>query len=174
MATNVNQTQSQKRKPNNLANSAKNRSGRTTHVDKQLLDQKTVDKFPVPDHVDTMVHQRSTCPVESTLSAIGGRWKVLILKELFDGTKRFGQLHKALHGITQKMLTQQLREMERAGLVNRQVYRQVPPKVEYSLTKMGETLEPVLDSMHKWGIAYIGQQQSRAENCLDPQANQEE
>ncbi|WP_041699409.1 winged helix-turn-helix transcriptional regulator [Thalassoporum mexicanum] len=106
-----------------------------------------------------MVHQRSTCPVESTLGAIGGRWKVLILKELFDRTKRFGELHKALHGITQKMLTQQLREMERDGLVNRKVYQQVPPKVEYSLTEMGKTLEPVLESMHRWGIDFIEHKQ---------------
>ena len=100
---------------------------------------------------------RPSCPVEATLEAIGGRWKVLILHELFSGTKRFGELHRNLHGITQKMLTQQLREMERDGLVHREVYMQVPPKVEYSLTALGRTLQPVLDAMHLWGKKYLEQ-----------------
>jgi DNA-binding HxlR family transcriptional regulator len=100
---------------------------------------------------------RTSCPVEATLDAIGGRWKVLILHELFNGTKRFGELHRGLHGITQKMLTQQLREMERDGLVHREIYMQVPPKVEYSLTDLGKTLQPVLDAMHRWGKRYIEQ-----------------
>ncbi len=95
------------------------------------------------------------CPVEATLKAIGGRWKVLILHELFGGTKRFGQLHRSLHGITQKMLTQQLREMEQDGLVHREVYLLVPPKVEYSLTELGTTLKPVLDAMHDWGVIFL-------------------
>ena len=98
---------------------------------------------------------RLTCSVEITLKVIGGRWKVLILRELFDGVKRFGELHRALHGITQKMLTQQLREMEQDGIVDRNVYLQVPPKVEYSLTPLGETLKPILDSMHEWGLKYL-------------------
>jgi DNA-binding HxlR family transcriptional regulator len=98
----------------------------------------------------------NSCPVEATLKAIGGRWKVLILHELFSGTKRFGQLHRSLHGITQKMLTQQLREMEQDGLVHREVYLLVPPKVEYSLTELGETLKPVLDAMHDWGVIFLG------------------
>lgn len=100
---------------------------------------------------------RNSCPVEATLEAIGGRWKVLILHELFNGTRRFGELHRGLHGITQKMLTQQLREMERDGLIHREVYMQVPPKVEYSLTALGKTLHPVLDSMHIWGRKYLEQ-----------------
>lgn len=94
---------------------------------------------------------RSTCAVEQTLKVIGGRWKVLILRELFSGVKRFNQLQRSLHGITQKMLTQQLREMEADGLIHRQVYAQVPPKVEYSLTALGESLKPVLEAMHDWG-----------------------
>jgi DNA-binding HxlR family transcriptional regulator len=98
---------------------------------------------------------RTTCAVETTLAVIGGRWKVLIIRELFSGVKRFGELHRALQGITQKMLTQQLREMEQAGLVHRQVYLQVPPKVEYSLTPLGATLQPVLDSMHEWGMKFL-------------------
>ena len=100
---------------------------------------------------------RTSCPVEATLEAIGGRWKVLILHELFLGTKRFGELHRSLLGITQKMLTQQLREMERDGLIHREVYMQVPPKVEYSLTALGKTLQPVLDAMHFWGKEYLEQ-----------------
>lgn len=103
---------------------------------------------------------RATCAVETTLSVIGGRWKVLIIRELFPGVKRFGELHRALQGVTQKMLTQQLREMEQDGLVNRQVYLQVPPKVEYSLTPLGATLKPVLDSMHNWGTKFLESQDS--------------
>jgi DNA-binding HxlR family transcriptional regulator len=107
----------------------------------------------VENRVDS--RDRTTCAVETTLAVIGGRWKVLIIRELFSGVKRFGELHRALQGITQKMLTQQLREMEQAGLVHRQVYLQVPPKVEYSLTPLGTTLQPVLDSMHEWGMKFL-------------------
>ena len=107
----------------------------------------------VENRVDS--RDRTTCAVETTLAVIGGRWKVLIIRELFSGVKRFGELHRALQGITQKMLTQQLREMEQAGLVHRQVYLQVPPKVEYSLTPLGSTLQPVLDSMHEWGMKFL-------------------
>lgn len=98
---------------------------------------------------------RLTCAVESTIKVIGGRWKVLILRELFEEVKRFNQLHRALHGITQKMLTQQLREMEADGLIHREVYAQVPPKVEYSLTPLGESLKPILHEMHQWGLKYL-------------------
>ncbi|MGK7913596.1 MAG: winged helix-turn-helix transcriptional regulator [Synechococcus sp.] len=94
---------------------------------------------------------KASCPVEATLKAIGGRWKVLILRELFIETCRFNQLHRAISGITQKMLTQQLRELESDGIIHREVYKQVPPKVEYSLTQKGRSLEPVLDAMHEWG-----------------------
>ncbi|MEP0869885.1 helix-turn-helix transcriptional regulator [Trichocoleus desertorum AS-A10] len=103
---------------------------------------------------------RVTCAVETTLGVIGGRWKVLIIRELFPGVKRFGELHRALNGITQKMLTQQLREMEQDGLVHRQVYLQVPPKVEYSLTPLGATLKPILNSMHEWGTKFLESQES--------------
>jgi DNA-binding HxlR family transcriptional regulator len=102
--------------------------------------------------------ERASCPVERTLEVIGGRWKVLILRELFLGVKRFGQLHRALHGITQKMLTQQLREMEEDGIVHREVYLQVPPKVEYSLTPLGESLKPIIESMHEWGVRHLDEQ----------------
>ncbi|MBO1349647.1 MAG: helix-turn-helix transcriptional regulator [Hormoscilla sp. GUM202] len=100
-------------------------------------------------------HSRLTCAVETTIRVIGGRWKVLILRELFDGVKRFGQLHRALTGITQKMLTQQLRELEQDAIIHREVYPQVPPKVEYSLTPLGKTLEPIIYAMHDWGVQYL-------------------
>ena len=100
---------------------------------------------------------RLTCAVETTIKIIGGRWKVLILRELFTGIKRFGQLQRALTGITQKMLTQQLRELEADGIVHRQVYAQVPPKVEYSLTEKGKSLKPVLDAMHDWGLKHLSE-----------------
>src|SRR4051812_23230941 len=91
------------------------------------------------------------CPAETTLDVIGGRWKVPILWHLLKGTLRFSELRRALPGVTQKMLTQQLRELERQGVVRRTVYPQVPPKVEYSLTDRGQTLKPVVDAMCKWG-----------------------
>ena len=94
------------------------------------------------------------CPAEATLSVIGGRWKVPLLYHLFKGTKRFSELQRAISGITQKMLTQQLREMERDGLVHREVYATVPPKVEYSLTPLGMSLKPVIDAMCDWGMSY--------------------
>src|SRR5262245_39725540 len=97
-----------------------------------------------------MAKKNVGCLVETTLGVIGGRWKVLILQQLFEGVKRFNELHRALSGITHKTLTQQLREMEAAGIIHRRVYPQIPPKVEYSLTPLGETLEPVLAAMHRW------------------------
>jgi DNA-binding HxlR family transcriptional regulator len=99
-----------------------------------------------------MVKKRETsCPAEATLNVIGGRWKIPILWHLSEGTRRFSELQRSMPGITQKMLTQQLREMEKDGIVHRRVYPQVPPKVEYSLTTLGRSLEPVVESMCKWG-----------------------
>ena len=92
-----------------------------------------------------------SCPVETTLTLIGSKWIILIFRELFTGTKRFSELKRALSGISQKMLTQQLRQMEENGLINRKVYPVVPPKVEYSLTDLGKTFKPVLSSMEEWG-----------------------
>jgi len=91
------------------------------------------------------------CPTEATLAVIGGRWKVPILWHLFGGTLRFGELSRALPTTTQKMLTQQLRELEADGLVLRKVYAEVPPRVEYSLTPLGKSLKPVLTSLGNWG-----------------------
>jgi len=99
--------------------------------------------------------QESGCPVEKTLQIIGGRWKALILRELLQGTRRFGELKRGLGKITQKMLTQQLRELEKEGILNRKVYAQVPPKVEYSLTPLGESLDVVLEAMHHWGLKHL-------------------
>ncbi|MBL8148432.1 MAG: helix-turn-helix transcriptional regulator [Blastocatellia bacterium] len=98
-----------------------------------------------------MSQKVTRCPAETTLNFIGGRWKIPILWRLFSGVKRFSELMRDLKGITQKMLTQQLREMEQDGLIYRQVYAQVPPKVEYSLTPLGESLKPVVYTMIEWG-----------------------
>ena len=94
------------------------------------------------------------CPVETTLMLIGDKWKVLILRELMSGTKRFGQLKKAIGHVTQKVLTAQQRDMEGKGLLTRKVYAEVPPRVEYTLTETGYSLRPVLDSMVAWGTDY--------------------
>lgn len=94
------------------------------------------------------------CPVETTLLLMGDRWKVLIMRDLLSGTKRFGELRKSLTGISQKVLIEHLRIMEEYGLVNRKIYAEIPPKVEYSLTDLGKTLKPILDAMSNWGEEY--------------------
>ena len=94
------------------------------------------------------------CPVEITMGLIGEKWKVLIIRDLLTGTKRFGELRKSVTGITQKVLTNNLRQMEASGLINRKVYAEVPPRVEYSLTETGLSLKPILDSMVQWGNEY--------------------
>lgn len=100
------------------------------------------------------VKELPTCPVETTLTLIGDKWKVLILRDLLTGTKRFGELKKSIGKVSQKVLTAQLRNMEENGLVNRKVYAEVPPRVEYSLTKLGQSLKPILDAMWNWGEDY--------------------
>lgn len=99
------------------------------------------------------------CPVELTLTMISDKWKVLIIRDLLDGTKRFGELKKSLNGISQKVLTAQLRDLEENGLIQRTVYAQIPPKVEYSLTELGYSLKPILDSMYNWGVYFKGLKQ---------------
>lgn len=94
------------------------------------------------------------CPVETTLMLMGDKWKVLIIRDLLTGTKRFGELKKSLNGISQKVLTQHLRAMEKSGLIHRKVYAEVPPKVEYTLTEVGQSLKQVHDAMLDWGQAY--------------------
>ena len=94
------------------------------------------------------------CPVETTLALIGDKWKVLILRDLLPGTKRFGELKRSIGSVSQKVLTAQLRDMESKGLVHREVYPEVPPRVEYSLTHLGRSLAPILDAMRNWGETY--------------------
>ena len=103
------------------------------------------------------------CPVETTLTLIGDKWKVLILRDLMPGTKRFGELKTSIGKVSQKVLTAQLRAMEESGLVHRQVYAEVPPRVEYSLTELGRSLKPILDSMWAWGEEY--------KNCMRQSLN---
>lgn len=94
------------------------------------------------------------CPVETTLTLIGDKWAVLILRDLLPGTKRFGELKKSIGGVSQKVLTAQLRQMESSGLLVRTVYPEVPPRVEHTLTELGYSLEPVLEAMRNWGQEY--------------------
>jgi DNA-binding HxlR family transcriptional regulator len=103
----------------------------------------------------TLARKRAAlgCGVQTTLSVIEGHWKLPILFRLLDGTRRFGELRKHLPAATQRMLTLHLRELERDGLIHREVYREVPPKVEYSLTELGRSLEPLLRFMSEWGHA---------------------
>ena len=103
--------------------------------------QKTVKELPA-------------CPVETTLTLIGDKWKVLILRDLLTGTKRFGELKKSVGNVSQKVLTAQLRAMEQNGLLIRTVYAQVPPRVEYTLTELGRSLRPILDAMSNWCEGY--------------------
>ena len=99
------------------------------------------------------------CPVETTLMLIGDKWKMLILRDLMDGTKRFGELKKSIGHVTQKVLTAQLRDMEANGLVARRGYAEVPPRVEYSLTALVRSLSPVLEAMRAWGEDYQARNQ---------------
>lgn len=96
----------------------------------------------------------SSCPVEITLKLIGNKWKVLILRDLIEGAKRFGELRKSIGSVTQKVLTQNLRSMEEDGLLERKVFAEVPPRVEYTLTDTGYSLKKILDSMFIWGEEY--------------------
>jgi DNA-binding HxlR family transcriptional regulator len=104
--------------------------------------------------VSTAEKTLPACPVETTLTLISDKWKVLILRDLLDGTMRFGQLKKSIGTVSQKVLTAQLREMEASGLLTRTVYAEVPPRVEYALTELGYSLKPVLNAMAAWGEDY--------------------
>ena len=97
------------------------------------------------------------CPVETTLTLISDKWKVLILRDLLTGTKRFGELRKSIGTVSQKVLTSQLRQMEESGLLTRKVYAEVPPRVEYTLTEFGYSLKPIMDAMWTWGENYQAQ-----------------
>ena len=120
----------------------------------------TIKKWRKAQHMNI----KKTDPVEATLELIGGKWKPLIIWHLTDKTMRFSELKKSLPKITQKMLTQQLREMEYHGLIHRKVYAQVPPKVEYSLTELGESLVPFLEIMCQSGTKYLKNVKNKAED----------
>jgi DNA-binding HxlR family transcriptional regulator len=99
--------------------------------------------------------RRYNCPVEAALDVIGGKWKVLILCWLKEGVHRFGALRRRIPGVSERMLTQQLRELERDGVVHRKVYPEVPPRVEYSLTAFGDTLRPLMGMLYEWGEKHL-------------------
>lgn len=101
-----------------------------------------------------MKKEMPACPVETTLMLISDRWKVLIIRDLLDGTKRFNELKRSVGNISQKVLTANLRAMEESGLLTRKVYPEVPPRVEYTLTETGYSLKPILDAMKEWGTNY--------------------
>ena len=101
-----------------------------------------------------MKKELPVCPVETTLMLISNRWKVLIIRDLLGGTKRFGELKRSVGNISQKLLTANLRTMEESGLLTRKVYPEVPPRVEYTLTETGYSLKPILDAMDAWGTRY--------------------
>ena len=105
----------------------------------------------------TATKELPACPVETTLTLISDKWKVLILRDLLPGTKRVGELKKSIGHVSQKVLTAQLREMEENGLLTRTVYAEVPPRVEYTLTDLGYSLKPILDAMWNWGENYKAQ-----------------
>ena len=104
--------------------------------------------------MDVTGKELPACPVETTLTLISDKWKVLIVRDLLTGTKRFGELKKSVGNVSQKVLTSQLRQMEESGLLTRKVYAEVPPRVEYTLTELGYSLKPVLDAMCSWGKNY--------------------
>lgn len=111
---------------------------------------------------------KTLCPVETTISLIGGKYKVLIIWKLMNGTLRFSQLRRETPCATPKMLTQQLRELEADGLVSRKVFPVVPPKVEYSLTAFGKSIAPVLEAMYSWGSSYLHEQGLEANCSMEP------
>ena len=111
---------------------------------------------------DREIKMLPACPVETTLTLISDKWKVLILRDLMTGTKRFGELKKSIGHVSQKVLTTQLRQMEASGLLSRKVYAEVPPRVEYTLTELGCSLKPVMDAM--WGAGY--QKRKKAEGLV--------
>jgi DNA-binding HxlR family transcriptional regulator len=105
------------------------------------------------------------CPVEAALDVIGGKWKPLILWALGDDVLRYSELQKALPAINAKMLTKQLRELEEDGVVNRRVYPEVPPRVEYRITDFGKTLIPILEALCDWGSDYLGIEDNSSYQC---------
>lgn len=113
---------------------------------------------------EKLMQMHDYCATEMALEIIGGKWKLVILRNLFEGTKRFGELKRGMPNVTQRMLTRQLRELEEDGLVRRKVYTQVPPKVEYSLTDTGESLESIVRQIDEWGDWYLGRHGARVDD----------
>ena len=111
------------------------------------------------------MQHNANCPVEATLELIGGKYKALILWRLSEGTLRFSQLREKINGVTPKMLTQQLRELEAQNLIHREVFPMVPPRVEYSLTELGQSLMPLLMAMRDWGAVYLRSKNTEP-NCF--------
>lgn len=105
------------------------------------------------------------CPIEVTLSLISGKWIILIIRELLEGGKRFGELHKGIRPISAKILTQQLREMENNELIERKVFSEIPPRVEYSLTPLGKSLLPIMVAMRKWGLNATSKHTTKCRYC---------
>jgi DNA-binding HxlR family transcriptional regulator len=116
--------------------------------------KETIGGVSMPEVKMEQEEKIPACPVETTLMLISDKWKVLILRDLLPGTKRFGELRKSIGHVSQKVLTAQLRQMEASGLLTRKVYAEVPPRVEYTLTELGYSLKPILDAMSEWGENY--------------------
>ncbi|NJK80365.1 MAG: helix-turn-helix transcriptional regulator [Chloroflexaceae bacterium] len=119
------------------------------------MQQRQIDEWP--DVYETQTPEAeiaSYCPIEATLRVVGGKWKPLIIYYLLGGTRRFGALRRLIPKVTQQMLTMQLRELAQDGIVHRKVYAEVPPRVEYSITEYGRTLEPFMNMMAEWGAAH--------------------
>ena len=108
----------------------------------------------IKDKTESSVKELPACPVETTLTLISDKWKVLILRDLLQGTKRFSELKKSIGHVSPKVLTSPLRQMEESGLLTRKVYAEVPPRVEYTLTDVGYSLKPIMDAMWAWGEEY--------------------
>lgn len=125
---------------------------------KQQVAEAEWQSAPIPTPFDF-------CPVRTTLNVLGGKWKLLILSCLLQETRRYGELRRLMPEITEKMLIQELRELEQDGIVQRTVYQQVPPKVEYTLTEHGRRVQPLLDSLLTWGHGYLQREGAR---CLPP------
>ena len=117
--------------------------------------------------------QKCRCGVTYTMSIIGGKWKIIIICRLYEGVKRFGELKRSIPGITTKMLTQQLRELEDKHVIHREVYKQVPPKVEYTLTKLGESIKPIISALNDWGSKNMDNGNADKKNKLDDRYKEE-
>jgi DNA-binding HxlR family transcriptional regulator len=111
------------------------------------------------------------CPVKAVQNIIAGKWKLAIFWQLRQGTKRFNELQKLLPEISQGILTQQLRELERDELIHREVYKEIPPKVEYSLTEIGQSFTPILDAICEWGVGYLQRTQNQDKQNTDGRIN---